>query len=78
MNQATIYLRNSLFSTSASQGHVPAGVMIIKGEILEAAGGGVITLTHQLCDERAKVLTEQALKLQLPWAKIDHIHHAQD
>ena len=78
MNQATIYLRNSLFSTSASSGHVPAGVMIIKGEIVDSAGGGVITITHQLCDERAKVLAETPLKLHLPWAKIDHIQLAQD
>ena len=77
MNQATIYLRNSLFSTTAN-GHVPAGVMIIKGEIVESAGGGVVTLTQQLCDERAKVLAETPLKLHLPWAKIDHIQLAQD
>jgi len=52
--------------------------MIIKGDIVESAGGGVITITHQLCDERAKVLAETALKLHLPWAKIDHIQLAQD
>jgi hypothetical protein len=73
MERVTIFLRTSLFSLASDTPHVPPGVMVIEGTVLDQPKGGLLIQTIQLLDDRGRVLGEDAQKLLLPWAKIDHI-----
>jgi len=74
MNRVTVYLRTSLFSFSGTDGHLPTGVMAIQGRTPEAGGGSTLRVeVEKLLDERGRSLSEDALSLQLPWSKIDHV-----
>lgn len=73
MRRVTIYLRTSLFSVGGPKAHVPAGVVVVEGELVDEAGGGVTVRCERLLDERGRVLDESRLVLRLPWAKVDHL-----
>ena len=73
MDQVTVFLRTSLFSYGGPDAHVPHGVMVIDGEILDRPSGGIRLRATRLMDDRGRRLSEAETILQLPWAKIDHI-----
>lgn len=77
MERVTIYLRTALFST-AQESHVPLGVMVIEGEVLDRPAGALTVRCDKLLDDRAKSLAEGPMRLQIPWSKIDHLLFRED
>lgn len=73
MSQVTVFLRTSLFSYSGPKKHLPSGVMVIDGHVIEQNNSGVTIETARMMDDRGRVLSEDSLKLMLPQSKIDHI-----
>ena len=73
MEAVTIYLRTALFSFGHPDAHVPNGVTVIEGRIIDRPSGGVTVETDVMRDDRGRELSEAVLTLQLPWAKVDHI-----
>jgi hypothetical protein len=73
MPSVTIYLRHSLFSLDNPAAHMPAGVMILTGEALDAAGGAMTLKVSTIADARGRNLGDCALTLRVPWAKVDHV-----
>jgi len=73
MESVTVFLRTALFSLGGADSHLPAGVMVIDGKIVDRPAGALTVETSRLLDGRGRELGDQALTLQLPWAKIDHI-----
>ena len=73
MSQVTVFLRTSLFSYSGPKKHLPSGVMVIDGHVIEQNSSGVTIETSRMMDDRGRVLSEDSLKLALPQSKIDHI-----
>ena len=74
MDRVTVYLRTSLFSYGGPDAHVPNGVMVVEGEILDRPSGGIRMRAQRLLDDRGRELSRNETVLQLPWAKVDHIH----
>jgi hypothetical protein len=74
---STIYLRTALFSVGGPDAHVPPGTLILRGDIL-AREGGVLRVDVRAClDEKGRVLAEPAEGtriLEIPMAKVDHLH----
>jgi hypothetical protein len=75
MAQDTIYLKTTLFATGGRDTHIPTGVQIIEGNITAQQNSSVSIQTTTMHNGHGKMLTEVALTLQIPLAKIDHIHH---
>ncbi len=73
MERVTIYLRTSLFSIAGDNPHVPNGVMVLEGEVVERPSGGVVIDVAKYLDGRGRETECDAKKLFLPWAKVDHI-----
>ena len=73
MNRVTVFLRTNLFSFSGPEKHVPSGVMVIEGHVIEQNAIGITIETDHLLDDRGRILSEASLKLVLPHAKIDHM-----
>ncbi|MFT4624177.1 MAG: hypothetical protein ACI8PZ_002836 [Myxococcota bacterium] len=73
MKRVVVFLRTSLFSFGGADAHVPPGVMVVEGNIVDRVAGGVVLDTDRFLDERGRELSAAGLKVQLPWAKIDHI-----
>ena len=73
MSQVTVFLRTSLFSYSGPKKHLPPGVMVIDGHVIEQNNSGITVETSRMMDDRGRVLSEDSLKLVLPQSKIDHI-----
>lgn len=73
MSQVTVFLRTSLFSYSGPKKHLPSGVMVIDGHVIEQNNSRVTIETARMMDDRGRVLSEDSLKLVLPQSKIDHI-----
>lgn len=73
MSRVTVFLRTNLFSYSGPEKHVPSGVMVIDGRVLEQSATGITLETDRLLDDRGRVLSDASLKLVLPLAKIDHL-----
>ena len=73
MESVTVFLRTALFSFGGADSHVPVGVMILDGRIVDRPAGALTIEVDRCRDERGREISEQSLTLQLPWAKIDHI-----
>lgn len=73
MDRVTVFLRTSLFSFGGADAHVPAGVMVVVGQIVDRPASGLVLETHEFLDERGRRLSEESITIQLPWAKIDHV-----
>lgn len=73
MEKVTVFLRTALFSYGHDDAHLPNGVMVIEGRVLERLAGGVKLETDLLLDLRGRELSDDVLVLELPWAKVDHI-----
>ena len=73
MSRVTVFLRTNLFSYSGPEKHVPSGVMVIDGRVIEQSATGITLETDRLLDDRGRVLSEASLKLVLPHTKIDHL-----
>jgi hypothetical protein len=74
MSQVTAFLHTSLFAFNTSERHLPAGIAAIDGTLIERHAGGIVISTTQLCDQKGRELSSDALTLDIPWAKIDHLH----
>lgn len=74
MSQVTVFLHTSLFAFNNSERHLPAGVAAIDGELLERHPGGVLLSARSLCDAKGRELSSDAMTLDIPWSKIDHLH----
>ena len=75
MAHETIYLKTTLFATGNGKAHIPTGVQIVNGTITSQQNGSVNIQTTTMYNSHGKLLSEMALTLQIPLAKIDHIHH---
>ena len=73
MDRVTVFLRTSLFSFGGHDAHVPAGVMVVVGRLIDKPNTCVILETHAFLDERGRKVSEEGMTIHLPWAKIDHI-----
>ncbi|TNE85779.1 MAG: hypothetical protein EP330_24390 [Deltaproteobacteria bacterium] len=73
MESVMVFLRTELFSYGHADAHVPNGVMVIEGRVVERLSGGLRLETDLLLDLRGRELSDEELTLELPWAKIDHI-----
>lgn len=73
MERATVFLRTELFSFGHDDAHVPNGVMVIEGRVIERISGGIRFETDLLLDGRGREMTDDVLTLELPWSKVDHI-----
>ncbi len=73
MERVTVFLRTSLFSFGGPEAHLPVGVMVVEGNLVDRVAGGIVLETDRLLDERGRELSAAGLKIQLPWSKIDHI-----
>ena len=73
MERVNIYLRTSLFTYGGNGGHLPSGVMVIEGHILDRPSGAVSVRTATMRDARGRPISEAEINLQIPWAKIDHM-----
>ena len=78
MARVTVYLRTSLFTLKGEHAHLPAGAMVLEGDELEGASGGLRLQVDAARDERGRDLGPVAVTLRLPWAKIDHVVEATD
>jgi hypothetical protein len=74
MEKVTVFLRTALFTLGLDDGHVPPGVAIVDGDVVEQPSAGLTLLTRRMRDERGRVLSERAVKVLIPWSKIDHVH----
>ena len=68
-----VFLRTSLFSVAGPTAHVPHGVTVVVGTVIDRPAGSVRVAAERLVDERGRVTSEAPLVLELPWDKIDHI-----
>ncbi|MCA9490478.1 MAG: hypothetical protein KC621_11160 [Myxococcales bacterium] len=73
MEKVTVFLKTSLFTLPGAEGHVPTGVMIIEATVVDRPSGALRVDTERMRDERGRLLSETAVRLDLPWAKIDHL-----
>ena len=73
MQRVTVFLRTSLFSFGGPDAHLPAGVMVVEGLLVDRVAGGVVLDTDRFLDDRGRELSAAGMKIQLPWAKVDHI-----
>ena len=73
MEKVTLFLQTSLFSVAGPDAHVPHGVTVVTGTVLERSPATLRVRTEKLSNERGRVLNEAVLVLELPWAKIDHL-----
>lgn len=74
MDKVTVFLRTALFTLGLDDGHVPPGVAIIDGDVLDRPSAGLLLSTTRLRDERGRVLADRQVKILIPWSKIDHVH----
>ncbi|MCB9684080.1 MAG: hypothetical protein H6738_00980 [Alphaproteobacteria bacterium] len=73
MEKVTVFLKTSLFTLPGADGHVPTGVMIIDATVVDRPSGALRVDTERMRDERGRVLSDKGVRLDLPWAKIDHL-----
>jgi len=73
MERVTVFLRTALFSYGNAQAHVPAGVMVLEGAVVDRPHGGLTVQTSRLLDQQGRDQGEVELVLHLPWAKVDHL-----
>ncbi|MBN2800758.1 MAG: hypothetical protein JXX28_16575 [Deltaproteobacteria bacterium] len=73
MERVTLYLRTPLFSLGTASAHLPTGVTVVEGKVLDQASGGLIVeVSRMLSGER--VLSEAPIRLLIPMSKVDHVH----
>ena len=73
MARVTLFLRTALFSTASDSAHLPAGVAIIDGEIIDRPAGALTVKTEAYRDSRDRDLIGSSNTLTIPWSKIDHV-----
>lgn len=74
---STIYLRTALFSVGGPDAHVPPGTLILRGDILSREAGVLRVDVRACLDEKGRVLAEPvdgSRVLEIPMAKVDHLH----
>lgn len=71
MERVTLYLRTPLFTLGAS-GHLPEGVSIVDGDLVESRSGGWVVDTLAAYTDTGKLLSEAHLRLFIPLSKLDH------
>jgi hypothetical protein len=47
--------------------------MVVEGHLVDRVAGGVVLDTDRFLDDRGRELSAAGMKIQLPWAKVDHI-----
>ncbi len=71
----TVYLRTALFTLGEPDGHLPTGVMIIRGSIDKRESGTLTIQCAEFLDDRGRALGTSEATLELPMSKLDHIQH---
>jgi hypothetical protein len=71
--RARVYLRQPLFTYPGSQGHVPAGTMVIEGECAPAEGIGLRVDVTTYFDEKGRKLEGTSRTLIVAAGKLDHL-----
>ncbi len=71
--RATVFLRTSLFTTTAGDHHVPKGVAVVEGELERIGDGGVTIKVAAWRNEKGRPLEGGAKTLFLPMSKVDHV-----
>lgn len=73
MDRVRVLLRTPLFSTGGPDAHVPVGVTIVDGRLLEGSGMGLLVDVEGVFDASGRRLPSEPCVLLLPTAKIDHV-----
>ena len=73
MNKVKIYLKTALFALPEAGDNLPAGCMIMEGEVEDKLSGGLIIKATSYYNIRHKELSGSECRLFVPMSKIDHI-----
>lgn len=73
LDRVRVLLRTPLFSTGGPDAHVPPGVTIVDGRLLEAGGMGLLVEVEGVYDGAGRRMDASACVLLLPASKIDHV-----
>lgn len=73
MDSVSIYLRTPLHSYGGAEAHLPAGVLVVEGQLVDRNDSSIRIDAHRLLDDRGRVLLDETVTLVLPWAKVDHM-----
>lgn len=73
LDRVRILLRTTLFSTGGPDAHVPPGVSIVDGRLLEGGNMGLLIDVEGVYDSTGRRLEADPCVLLLPASKIDHV-----
>lgn len=73
MERVNVFLRTPLYSVGGGGAHLPSGVLLLEGMLMERDGAGIRIEADRFLDARGRELLEETLTLVLPWEKIDHV-----
>jgi hypothetical protein len=73
MESVSIYLRTPLHSYGGTSAHLPAGVLVVEGQLVDRDASSIRVDADRLLDDRGRTLLDETVTLVLPWAKIDHM-----
>ena len=73
MNRITIFLNSPLFRFNGPDSHLPNGVIVVEGTLIEEVTDGIGIATDKMCDSRGNELSTANMNLQIPWSKVDHV-----
>lgn len=73
MDRIRVLLRTSLFSTGGPNAHLPPGVSIVDGRLLEGGSMGLLVDVDRVFDGSGRALEAKPCVLLLPSGKIDHV-----
>lgn len=73
MERVSVFLRTPLFSFGGDEAPLPAGVMVLEGQLAAQEPGALRIEADRLSDQRGRELSDEAVSLWIPWEKIDHV-----
>ena len=73
MEKVTVFLRTALFSFGEAEGHIPHGVHAVRGTLVERSEASLVLQGETLFDYDGEQLEGTAVRLELPWSKVDHV-----
>lgn len=73
LDRIRVMLRTTLFSTGGPDAHLPPGVSIVDGRLLEGGGMGLLVDVDRVYDGAGRALEANPCVLLLPSSKIDHV-----
>ena len=68
-----VFLRQSLFTFTGDQAHLPVGVAVVVGSVKERDAFGLMVAADSYLDEKGRKLAGKKATLLLTAAKIDHV-----